>query len=120
MSPALDARAFYIFAHVQEHLPGSLTRTQLDANPRAADSTNVANRWGRDYDLQHVGLQLRTQLTPTQRLEVSPYLQYRDIDHPIYQVIAQLSHDYGDEVRYENTAPVAGLGNRFTLGVQTA
>jgi iron complex outermembrane receptor protein len=67
-----------------------------------------------------VGLQLRTQLSANQRLEVSPYLQYRDIDHPIYQVIAQVSHDWGAEVRYENTAPLGRLPNRLTLGVQPA
>jgi iron complex outermembrane receptor protein len=67
-----------------------------------------------------VGLQLRAQLTPHQRLEVSPYVQYRDIDHPIFEVISQISRDYGIEARYENTAPLGGRGNRFTLGVQPA
>ena len=115
-----DARVFYFFAHVNEELPGSLTQAQFDANPRGADAGNVANRWGRDYSLQHVGVQLRTQISPTQRLELSPYLQYRNIDHPIFEVISQLSHDYGAELRYENTASLGALGNRFTLGFQPA
>jgi iron complex outermembrane receptor protein len=51
---------------------------------------------------------------------VSPYFQYRDIDHPIFQVINQQSRDYGLEARYENTLPVFGRTNRFTLGVQPA
>jgi len=117
-SPNTDARVFYFFAHVKEQLPGSLSLADFESNLRAADPGNVVNRWGRDYSLQHVGLQLRTQITPTQRLEISPYLQYRDIDHPIFQVIAQLSHDYGAEVRYENTADLGPLANRFTLGFQ--
>ncbi|NUS96790.1 MAG: TonB-dependent receptor [Gemmatimonadaceae bacterium] len=120
MSPSLDARAFYIFAHVQEHLPGSLTRTQLETDPRAADSTNFANRWGRDYDLHHLGVQLRAQLGATQRLDVSPYFQFRNIDHPIFEVISQISHDIGAEVRYETTTPLGGLENRLTIGVQPA
>lgn len=120
LSPSVDARVFYFFAHVNEQLPGSLTRGQMDADPRAADSANAADRWGRDYDLHHIGAQLRAQLSPTQRLEVSPYFQFRDIDHPIYQVIAQISRDVGAEVRYENTAPLGSLANRFTVGVQPA
>ncbi|HET7584340.1 MAG TPA: TonB-dependent receptor [Gemmatimonadaceae bacterium] len=120
LSPTLDARAFYFFAHVQEHLPGALTRDEMAADPEQAATANVNDRWGRTYDLHHVGLQLRAQLTPQQRLEVSPYVQYRDIDHPIFEVINQVSRDYGLEVRYENTAPLAGLRNRFTLGVQPA
>jgi iron complex outermembrane receptor protein len=119
-SPNTDARVFYFFADVKEELPGSLTRAVFDTNPRAADPGNVTNRWGRDYILHHVGLQLRTQISPTQRLEISPYMQYRDIDHPIFQVISQLSHDYGAEVRYENTVDLGSLSNRFTIGFQPA
>jgi len=120
LNERLDARTFYFFAHVQEHLPGSLTREQFDADPEQAVANNVTNKWGRDYDLHHVGGQLRAQLTPTQRLEVSPYLQYRDIDHPIFEVIAQISRDIGAEIRYENTAAVGGRKNRLTLGMQPA
>jgi iron complex outermembrane receptor protein len=92
----------------------------LDNTPEAATPINVTNRWGRDYDLHHVGLQYRAQLTPTQRLEISPYLQYRDIDHPIFEVIAQISQDWGAEMRYENTARLLGKANRLTIGLQPA
>jgi iron complex outermembrane receptor protein len=120
LSDNTDARAFYFFAHVKEELPGSLTRAMFETDPQSADPENVTNRWGRDYDLHHVGLQLRTQISPTQRLEISPYMQYRDIDHPIFEVISQISHDYGAELRYENSANLGALGNRFTLGFQPA
>jgi iron complex outermembrane receptor protein len=120
LTTMVDARAFYFFAHVQEHLPGSLTKAAFDSAPRSADATNVAGKWGRDYDLHHLGLQVRTQLTPTQRLDISPYMQYRDIDHPIFQVISQVSRDFGAEVRYESTAPLFGLQNRLTIGAQPA
>lgn len=120
LSDRTDMRAFYFFAHVQEHLPGALSAANFESAPGSADPVNKAGRWGRDYDLHHVGVQLRAQLTPTQRIEMSPYMQYRDIDHPIFEVIAQISHDYGAELRYMNSAPVAGLENSFTLGVQPA
>jgi len=120
LSENTDARAFYFFAHVKEELPGALDRATFESDPRAADPNNVTNRWGRDYDLHHLGLQLRSQLTANQRLEISPYMQYRDIDHPIFEVISQISHDYGAEIRYENSAPLGSLDNRFTLGFQPA
>jgi len=120
LSDNTDARAFYFFAHVKEELPGSLDRATFESNPQAADPNNVTNRWGRDYDLHHLGLQLRTQLSPNQRLEISPYMQYRDIDHPIFEVISQISHDYGAEVRYENTVPAGALQNKLTVGFQPA
>ncbi len=120
LSPSTDIRAFYLYAHVREHLPGSLTADGLEEDPRSADPANVADRWGRTYDLHHVGLQLRTQLAPAQRLEVNPYAQYRDIDHPIFQVINQQSWDLGAEVRYENSDSVGRRASRLTVGLQPA
>jgi iron complex outermembrane receptor protein len=118
LSPGVDLRTFYFFAHVREHLPGALSPAEFAADPRQADSVNQADRWGRDYSLHHVGMQLRTQLSPTQRLEIAPYFQYRDIDHPIFRVIAQVSRDWGAEARYENVAPLAGRTHRLTIGFQ--
>ncbi|MGH7557011.1 MAG: TonB-dependent receptor domain-containing protein [Gemmatimonadota bacterium] len=120
LSDRVDLRGFYFFAHVEEHLPGSLTREELESDPAQANPTNVQNRWGRDYDLHHLGVQLRTQLTPDQRLEISPYGQFRDIVHPIFRVLDQVSRDVGAEIRYENSAPLAGLTSRFTAGFQPA
>ena len=118
LSDKTDIRGFYFFAHVNEQLPGSLTETEMSSIPTAANPENRADRWGRDYDLHHLGVQLRTQVGRNQRLEVSPYFQYRDIDHPIFQVINQQSRDYGAEIRYENTLPLFGRDHRFTFGVQ--
>jgi iron complex outermembrane recepter protein len=120
LSDNTDIRAFYFFARVNEQLPGALTEEEMINDPRASNPENRADRWGRNYDLHHLGLQLRTQLGANQRLEVSPYFQYRDIDHPIFQVINQQSRDYGAEVRYESTLPVLGRANRLTIGVQPA
>ena len=120
LSPRLDSRIFYFFGHVQEHLPGSVDRATLENAPRTAVANNITNRWGRNYDLHHVGLQIRSQLTANQRLEVSPYMQYRDIDHPIFEVISQISRDAGVEARYENVAPISGFANRLTIGLQYA
>ena len=119
-SSAVDARTFYFFARVSEELPGSVNAETLRRAPSTAAPQNVANRWGRDYDLHHVGLQLRAQLDESQRIEVSPYLQYRDIDHPIFEVISQISRDVGVEARYENSASLFGRDNRLTVGFQLA
>jgi iron complex outermembrane receptor protein len=120
ISPRLDARIFYFFGHVSEHLPGSVNAETLENAPGTATPVNVANKWGRDYDLHHVGLQIRSQITASQRLEVSPYLQYRDIDHPIFEIISQISRDAGVEARYENTGSLGARKNRLTLGFQYA
>ena len=118
LSPKVDLRGFYFYAHVNEQLPGALTAAELDSTPRRAAPGNAENRWGRTYDLHHLGAQLRAEVGPGQRLEASPYLQYRDIDHPIFQVINQQSTDIGAEFRYENTRLPIGRRARLTLGFQ--
>lgn len=116
----IDLRAFYLFAHVDEDLPGNLTAAEFAADPTQATSNNVANDWGRDYSLHHIGTQFRAQLGVGRRLDIAPYAQLRDIVHPIFQVIDQESQDFGLEVRYEQTTPLAGRENRLTVGVQPA
>jgi iron complex outermembrane recepter protein len=120
LSPSTDLRAFYFFARVSEQLPGALSADELRAGPTAADPGNVAGHWGRNYDLHHLGVQLRSQLGDHQRLEVSPYAQFRTIDHPIFRVINQESRDWGAEIRYESSATLLGRANRLTIGVQPA
>ena len=120
LSPSTDLRGFYFFARVAEQLPGALSAGELQGAPTAANPENLEGHWGRHYDLHHLGLQLRSQLAPNQRLEISPYAQYRTIDHPIFQVINQESRDWGAEVRYENSSALLGRANRLTLGLQPA
>ena len=118
LGPRVDLRGFWFFADVEEDLPGSLTREELESDREGAAPANVANDWGRDYTLHHLGLQMRAQLTPEQRFEFSPYFQFRDIVHPIFRVIDQISRDVGVEVRYENTVPIGERENRFVVGFQ--
>jgi iron complex outermembrane receptor protein len=120
LSPNLDARAFYLYADIHEELPGSLTASEMESTPESAVAGNVTNRWGRHYQLHHFGTQLRAQISPTQRIQLAPYVQYRDIVHPIFQVIDQISRDIGSEIRYENTGAIGGHDNNLSIGVQYA
>jgi iron complex outermembrane receptor protein len=120
LSDAVNARAFYFYADVEEDLPGSLTQEEFDEDPTQAAPNNVQNQWGRDYRLHHVGVQFRSSLSEGRRLEIAPYFQYRDIVHPIFQVIDQVSRDFGIEGRYEENSTVAGRKNRLTIGAQHA
>ncbi|MGE0158212.1 MAG: TonB-dependent receptor [Gemmatimonadales bacterium] len=115
-----DVRAFYWFAKVEEDLPGSLTQTALQDDRRAADPNNLSNRYGRDYQLHHVGLQLRSQLGERTQLDIAPYFQHRDIVHPIFRVLDQVSDDWGVEARLEDERDIGGRESRFSIGAQWA
>jgi iron complex outermembrane receptor protein len=120
ISPSLDARAFYMYAKAHEHLPGTLSVEDMYNDPDQADSEAYAQKYARYMDLHHVGLQLRAGISPTQRVEISPYFQGRDLDHPIFQILVQNTKDIGTEVRYENSGALGRHRNLFTLGVQGA
>ena len=62
LSPSTDLRGFYFFARVSEQLPGALSADELRSSPTAANAENLDGHWGRNYDLHHLGLQLRSQL----------------------------------------------------------
>jgi iron complex outermembrane receptor protein len=119
-SDAVNLRAFYWFANVQEDLPGALTQAQVDADEQAAHPSNVTNPYGRDYKLHHVGAQLRAELAEGARIDVAPYFQHRDIVHPIFRVLDQVSHDVGIEARYRDERALGGHDSGFSLGVQWA
>ena len=120
LSDDLDLRAFYWFANVMEDLPGALNQTEVAAGRRAANANNVTNLWSRDYKLHHAGLQLRSQLGERTSVDVAPYFQHRDIVHPIFQVLDQVSDDWGAEARLQDEREIGGRDSRFTLGAQWA
>jgi iron complex outermembrane receptor protein len=105
--------------HSHEQLPGALTRTELEANPRRADPANVAARAARDYDYTRGALTFRTPLGETSFLEARAQADYSDLDHPLsFAIIDQTTYTWGGEVRYLQTAPLFGMASRFTAGLQ--
>lgn len=120
LSDNIDLRSFYLFANVQENLPGALDETVFLADGKAAHPNNLADRYGRDFKLHHVGVQLRSQFGEGVRLDIAPYFQYRDIVHPIFRVLDQISRDWGVEGRYQDEREVGGRDSRFTMGLQWA
>lgn len=117
LSSRTDVRAFYLYAHVSELLPGALTPADAASDPRQAMPDYITNRWSRYYDLHHVGVQLRSQLSRGVRFEVSPYYQYRDLDHPIFNILVATSNDMGAEFRLEALSGENDR-NRLSAGVQ--
>ena len=96
-------------------LPGELTKEQLEEDPRQADETNVINNWKRDFYL--VRLANKTVWdSGDHRLEFTGFWSYKDLHHPIFVVIDQLTNDFGVSLRYDYYGEILGRQNRFTLG----
>lgn len=107
---------FYLTAvHTDSELPGNLTRAQAADDPRQAATGNVALDQKRDFDL--VRLATRTSLqTGSTSWDFMAAWSYKDLDHPIFQVIDQLSNDVVIGGTLTRRGDVAGLAYRLRAG----
>jgi iron complex outermembrane receptor protein len=109
------------YVHNEENLPGALTREEFLADPTQRNPAAAAADEARNYDYVRTAFTLRTPLTATQTLEGQGQYNYQSLDHPLsFAVIDQETHNWGVELRYLQTSPLFGHGNRLTLGVQYA
>jgi iron complex outermembrane recepter protein len=107
------------FTRSTERLPGALTQQELDRDPTKANPTSQAFREARNYDYTRGAFTLRTPLTDTQTLEWSTQLNYQDLDHPLaFAIIDDTTYSFSSEARWILSAPLAGHGNRLTVGLQ--
>jgi iron complex outermembrane receptor protein len=108
---------FYVTAvRTDSELPGSLTRAQLSANPRQAAAGNITFDQHRNFDLLRLANKT-TLRTGETTWDFSSAWTYKDLDHPIFQVIDQLSNDLLLGASATNTGDVLGRTNRLRAGV---
>ncbi|MEZ5385511.1 MAG: TonB-dependent receptor [Prosthecobacter sp.] len=116
ISPNLENRFYLTWVDNKSQLPGSITKAQMQANPQMANAASIAGRQRRDYQL----LRLADKLTYSDgdnTLAFSLFWSWKDLDHPIFQVIDQLSNDIGFDLRYDGRGHLLGLDNDLTVGV---
>jgi len=108
---------FYVTAlHSDSQLPGSITKAQLEANGEQANAASLAGRQKRDYDLYRLANRTALDVGPGV-LELTAGYSYKDLFHPIFQVIQQRSNDYNVGARYVADSALAGRDNRIVFGV---
>src|SRR5688572_21239745 len=112
----VESRFFLAAVSTDSQLPGALTRTQLNADPEQANAGSLAGRQKRDFELYRIAN--RTVVDFDERfLELSVGYSYKDLWHPIFQVLQQRSNDYNAGVRYVDERGVGAHANRLIMGV---
>jgi iron complex outermembrane receptor protein len=122
ISPNLENRFYITYVASQSQLPGNLTKAQMEADPRQAAAGSyiptVAGGAGfqqRNYRL----LRLANKTTYSDgdnTLTLSAFWSWKDLYHPIYQVLDQQSNDLGFDLRYDRKGQWRGHDNTFTVG----
>lgn len=82
-------------SNINQEIPGALTWTQFRQDPRRAAPGNYANDQGRNQRGLRGSLRTTWRLTDSLLFEGAAYAVWKDLDHPIFQVIDQQSRNYG-------------------------
>lgn len=112
----IESRFFISAVHSDSQLPGSLTKAQLADAREQANAANLAGRQKRDFDLYRLANRTVIELSDA-TLELSAGYTYKDLWHPIFQVLQQRSGDSFVGVRYVTDHTLVGRENRFVLGL---
>ncbi len=105
-----ENRLFVGYANSVSELPGSLTKAQFDSDPRQAAAANISGDQHRDYPLLRVSDRVVVE-AGSHRFELGGAYSRKDLFHPIFQVLDQLSHDGLGTARYAWRQEA----NRFTV-----
>lgn len=104
-------------ANVEQEVPGALTLAQALATPTMAAPANLADDHARDMRSVRGLLQSNWRLTPSTSVEAGIYATWKDLHHPIFQVVDQESRNWGAFARFDTTTEIAGLRADAFYGV---
>ena len=95
-------------AHIKQEINGALTATQFAADPDQPAAGNVTNDYARDLRGLRGMVSLQQPLSDTLSVSAGVYAVWKELDHPIFQVIDQESRNYGAFARLDWDGEVAG------------
>jgi iron complex outermembrane receptor protein len=116
ISDNLETRFYLSAVQSNSELPGSLTRAQMHDDPRQANPLNILRDQRRDYELMRIANKT-TFRSGANTFEMTSAFTYKDLDHPIFQVIDQLSQDYIWGFNVTNESELFGRENRLKAGL---
>ena len=116
LSDHAETRLYVTGVVTDSELPGNLTKAQLNADPRQANAGNVALDQHRNFDLLRVASKTTVRTGDTV-WDLTAAWTYKDLDHPIFQVVDQLSNDLLLGATATCAGNVAGRENRLRAGV---
>lgn len=113
----LESRFYMAAVRSKSQLPGTISRAQLLADPRAAqDATWPSNFQRRDIDAQRIANKTIYKNGDTE-YELATYAMHHDLWHPItFGIIEQNTMTYGGHIKIVNKSKLFGSDNFLTFG----
>ncbi|KSB88180.1 TonB-dependent receptor [Caulobacter vibrioides] len=103
-------------SNINQEIPGALTLAQFQANPRQSAAASLAADQGRNQRGLRGSLRTSWRLDEHTVFQGAIYAVWKDLDHPIFQVIDQQSRNYGAFGRLDWDGEVGGLKADAYLG----
>lgn len=96
-----EVRLLVSGGYIHQEIPGSLSLDQALTTPRLANPGNLTNNYQRDMRSVRGVLQTRWRLSPGTVFEGGVYAAWKDLNHPIFQLLDQESRNWGLFGRFE-------------------
>ncbi|WP_066730482.1 TonB-dependent receptor domain-containing protein, partial [Caulobacter sp. CCH9-E1] len=95
-------------SNINQEIPGSLTLAQFQANPHQSAAGNLSGDQSRNQRGLRGSLRTTWRLDDSLVFEGAVYAVWKDLDHPIFQVIDQQSRNWGAFGRFDWDGELAG------------
>ncbi|HRO45552.1 TonB-dependent receptor [Agriterribacter sp.] len=100
-------------------IPGSLTRQQVEDNPKQANPSNTDKQAGRYQNWTRIGIGQQYLFNSRFSNATSIFTYFYDLNHPLpYAYIRNYYESYGGRTRFSYDAGFAVLPTKFTLGAE--
>ena len=103
-----EVRLIVSAGNIEQQIPGSVTLGQALSTPQAANAGNLANNYQRNMRSVRGSLQTRWRLGADTVFQGGVYASWKQLDHPIFQVLDQQSRNWGAFGRVEWQGRVLG------------
>lgn len=112
----VENRVYLSYINAESELAGSLTKGQMEDDPRQANPGSVLRNSRRDFPLYRVADRVSF-LSGSERFDVDVGYMRKELFHPLaFGLIDQDSDDWSGTARFTSDAPWFGEKNRIVLG----
>lgn len=102
---------------VNQLLPGSLTLSDVENDPRKATTASVSGNQARDTRTERIANRTSIKLDFGQ-IDFDSWYIHKGLNHPIFQVLDEHGDTYGFAPRYSGAFELFGMHNELYSGVQ--
>lgn len=117
VSDSVETRLYLTAVKTDSELPGNLTKAQLEADPTQANPASIAGDQHRNFELVRVADKTTFASGPDATWDLVAAWTYKDLDHPIFQVVDQLSNDALLGLSLTNTGDLFDREHRLRAGL---